>query len=136
MENAVAASVVTETWGTVSRDLAGFAEQRVGSVLRAAPEPVLFVRIKLTMSGNKAVRLPATAAVNVDLNGRLIRAQAYGTTMHAAIEEACDRLKIRLQRSARNWEARCGRTSAASRLVPRARGVTSGPVLDSAGTAE
>jgi len=39
------------------------------------------------------------------MNLRLVRAQAAGGTMREAPEHACDRLRIRLGRAARDWEA-------------------------------
>ena len=97
--------VQAESQGAVPAGAASFAIGRVTSVLRAAPEPVLFARVKLTMAADPAVERPAIAQVNVDLNGRLIRAQAAGATMREAVEHACDRLRIRLERAARNWAA-------------------------------
>ncbi len=97
--------VQTETRGAVPEGAVDLAIHQVSSLLRMAPEPVLFARVKLIMSADPAVRRPAVAQVNVDLNGRLIRAQAAGETMRAAVEHACDRLRIRLERAARNWEA-------------------------------
>ena len=97
--------VQAETRGAVPEDAAGFAVQQVSSVLRVASEPVLFARAKLTMSADPAVERPAIAQVNVDLNGRLIRVQAAGATMREAVEHACGRLRIRLERAARNWAA-------------------------------
>jgi len=78
---------------------------RVGSLVRVASEPVLFARVKLIMAADPAVERPAIAQVSVDLNGRLVRAQAAGGTMREAVEHACDRLRIRLERAAPNWEA-------------------------------
>jgi len=97
--------VQTQTRGAVPEGTVDLAVHRVSSLLRTAPEPVLFARVKLIMSADPAVQRPAIAQVNVDLNGRLIRAQAAGETMRAAVEHASDRLRIRLERAARNWEA-------------------------------
>lgn len=105
----VQVQVQTETRGAVPKGAVDLAVHRVRSLLRAAPEPVLFARVKLTMSADPAVQRPATAQVNVDLNGRLIRAQAAAETMRAAVEHACGRLRIRLERATRNWEAIRGR---------------------------
>ena len=105
MADAQTVQVQTETRGAVPEDMAGFAVHRVGSLLRAASEPVLFARVKLIMSADPAVERPAIAQVSIDLNGRLVRAQAAGGTMREAVEHACDRLRIRLGRAARNWEA-------------------------------
>jgi ribosome-associated translation inhibitor RaiA len=114
MADAQTVQVQAETRGAVPEDMTGFAVHRVGSLLRAASEPVLSARVKLTMSADPAVEHPAVAQVNIDLNGRLVRAQAAGRTMREAVEHASDRLRIRLDRAARNWEAVRG-----GRPVPR-----------------
>lgn len=105
MADARTVRVQTETRGSVPEDAARFAAQRVSALLRVAPEPVLFARVKLTMAADPAVERPAIAQVNIDLNGRLIRAQAAGTTTREAVERACDRLRIRLEHATRNWAA-------------------------------
>jgi ribosome-associated translation inhibitor RaiA len=105
MTNTPTVQVQTETRGAVPEGSLDLAVHRVSSLLQAAPEPVLFARVKLIMSADPAVQRPAIAQVNVDLNGRLIRAQAAGETMRAAVGQVCDRLRTRLRRAARNWEA-------------------------------
>lgn len=97
--------VQAETRGAVPPGMADFAIRRVGSLLRVASEPVLFARVKLIMVADPAVERPAIVQVSADLNGRLIRAHAAGWTMREAVEHACDRLRIQLERAARNWEA-------------------------------
>jgi len=107
--------VQTQTRGAVPEGAVYHAVHRVRSLLRTAPEPVLFARVKLIMRADPAVRRPAIAQANVDLNGRVIHVQAAGETMRAAVAHACDRLRIRLERAARNWEAvRGGRPVAES----------------------
>jgi hypothetical protein len=78
------------------------------------PEPVLFARVRLAMSADPAVERPAVAQVNVDLNGRLIRAQAAGETVRVAIDQVCHRLRLRIQRGARAWTATRGGPAAGS----------------------
>ena len=121
MADAGTLEVQTETRGGVPEDVVSFAVRRVSSLLRMASEPVLFARVKLTMHADPAVERPAIAQVNVDLNGRLVRAQAADETMRAAVEHACDRLRIRLERAARNWAAAARRPAAARarRVAPR-----------------
>ena len=97
--------VQAETRGAVPEGAASFGVHRVSSLLKMAPEPVLFARVKLTMAADPAVERPAMAQVNIDLNGRLIRAQAAGETMREATDHVCDRLRIRIQRAARNRAA-------------------------------
>jgi ribosome-associated translation inhibitor RaiA len=105
MTDTLTVEVQTQARGAVPKGAVRLAVHRVDSLLRKAPEPVLFARVTLTMSADPAVRCPAVAEVNVDLNGQLIHAQAAGETMHEAVEHAGDRLRIRLERSARHWEA-------------------------------
>jgi ribosome-associated translation inhibitor RaiA len=105
MADAQTVHVQAETRGAVPEGMAGFAVHQVSSLLRVASEPVLFARVKLIMSADPAVERPAVAQVNIDLNGRLVRAQAAGQTMREAVKHACDRLRIQLERAARNWEA-------------------------------
>ena len=97
--------IQTETRGTVPEGAVSFAVQRITSLLGAASEPVLFARVELIMAADPAVERPAIARVNISLNGRLVRAQAAGVTMREAVEHACGRLRIRLERTARNWAA-------------------------------
>jgi sigma 54 modulation/S30EA-like ribosomal protein len=105
MADSKTVQVQAETQGPVPEDMAGFAVHRVSSLLHLASEPVLFARVKLIMAADPAVERPAITQVSVDLNGRLVRAQAAGRTMREAVEHACGRLRIRLERAARNWEA-------------------------------
>lgn len=105
--------VQAETQGAVPDGAVSFAVHQVSSLLRMAPEPVLFARVKLIMAADPAVEHPATVQLNIDLNGRLIRAQAAGETMREAIHHACDRLRIRIERAARNWAAIRGGQSVA-----------------------
>jgi hypothetical protein len=97
--------VQAETQGAVPDGAAGYAVDQVSALLRKAPEPVLFARVSLIMAADPAVQRPAVTQFSIDLNGRPIRAQAAGETMREATHHACDRLRIRIQRAARNWAA-------------------------------
>jgi ribosome-associated translation inhibitor RaiA len=105
MEIAQTLQVQTEARGAVPPRSMDLAVEKVRAALRHASEPVLFVRVKLTVSADPAVERPAIAQVNLDLNGRLIRAQADAESMREAIDRLSSRLKIRLARAARNWAA-------------------------------
>ena len=104
----------SETRGTVPAGAVEFAFHQISSLLRKASEPVLFGRVKLTMSADPAVELPAIAQLNLDLNGRPLRAQAAGENMREAIQRACDRLRVRLERAARHRRARQAGQAAAN----------------------
>ncbi len=100
------AAVRVETRGKVPAGMADLAVAKVGSLLRHTAEPVLFARVTLTMAADPAVEQPAVASVNVDLNGRLVRAQAAGESMRGAIEQVADRLRVRLDRAGRRGSGR------------------------------
>jgi ribosome-associated translation inhibitor RaiA len=100
--------VQVEAHGQVPDGMRELAAAKTGSLLRFAPEPVLQARVTLAISADPAVARPAVAQATIDLNGRTVRAQAAGETMRAAIEHMAARLRVRLDRSARNWAARRG----------------------------
>ncbi len=105
MEVTQTLQVQTDARGAVPPRSMDLAVEKVQAALRHASEPVLFARVKLTMSADPAVERPAAAQVNLDLNGRPIRAQADAGSMREAVDRMCGRLKIRLDRTARNWAA-------------------------------
>jgi ribosome-associated translation inhibitor RaiA len=78
-------------------------------VLVHAPEPVLSAHVTLSLLPDPAAQSPAMASIRVDLNGRPVNAHAAAPVMGHAIALAGDRLRIRLERMSRNWEARRGR---------------------------
>jgi ribosome-associated translation inhibitor RaiA len=92
--------VRVETRGRVPEGSADLAAAKVGSLLRVAARPVLSVRVTLAVAADPAVARPAVARAAIDLNGRVVRAQAAGQTMRAAIEQMSDRLRVRLGRAA------------------------------------
>lgn len=92
--------VETVTRGAVPEDAMDLAVLRVRAELRAAPEPVRYVKIRLAMAADPGSGQPAVAQTSVDLNDRRVRAQAATETMRAAIELMCDKLKTRLERAA------------------------------------
>ena len=51
--------VQTYARGDVPREAMDLAAKRAGSLLRLAPEPVLFARVKLTLATDPAVEHPA-----------------------------------------------------------------------------
>jgi ribosome-associated translation inhibitor RaiA len=93
------AAVRVETMGNVPDGMPELAAAKVSTVLRHAARPVLFARVTLSMSADPAVERPAAASVNVDMNGRLVRAQAVGASMRSTIDQLADRLRVRLERA-------------------------------------
>ena len=99
------AAVRVETHGKVPNGSADLAAAKVSSLLLVAAEPVLSARVTLAVAADPAVERPAIAQATVDMNGRIVRAQAAGRTVRAAIEQMANRLQARLGRAARNWAA-------------------------------
>lgn len=88
-----------------------YAIRRVLEAQRLASEPVLAARVKLVRHTDPAVDRPIVAQANLNLRGRLIRAQASGISVTEAVDLMHDRLRRRLEKSARHWEARRGHQS-------------------------
>ena len=113
MKNAETAAVRVETHGRVPDGSADLAVAKVGSLFRVLAEPVLSARVTLAVGADPAVGRPAIAQATIDVNGRIVRAQAAGETVRAAIERMADRLQIRLGHTRRNWAAQRGTMPAA-----------------------
>ncbi len=107
------AAVRVETHGKVPNGSADLAAAKVSSLLAAVAEPVLSARVTLAVAADPAVERPAIAQVTIDVNGRIVRAQAAGPTVRAAIELMAARLRVRLGHAARNWAAQRGTMPAA-----------------------
>ena len=100
--NAIEAIPVrTGTHGAVPEGAQEFAVAKVRSVLQHVTRPVLSARVTLTMSADPAVARPAVAQATIDVNGRIVRAEATGRTIRDAIELMADRLRARLRRAVR-----------------------------------
>jgi ribosome-associated translation inhibitor RaiA len=97
--------VRVEIHGRVADGNRELAAAKIGSLLRLAAEPVLSARVMLAVTADPAVARPALAQVTIDMNGRIIRAQAAEQTTRSAIDRVVARLRVRLHRAARNWAA-------------------------------
>ena len=113
MKAAGTAGVRVATHGRVPAGSADLAAAKVGRLLRAAAEPVPSARVIVAVSADPAVACPAVAQATIDLNGRVVRAQAAGQTVRAAIEQMASRMQVRLGRAAPNWTALRGTIPAA-----------------------
>ncbi|MCH9736583.1 MAG: HPF/RaiA family ribosome-associated protein [Actinomycetia bacterium] len=94
-------------------DGADYARRKIGGLGRLTHRPVLYARVKLTRHGDPAVERPVVAQANLDVEGRLVRAQVQGATVREAVDLLEARLRQRLERTAEHWEARRGRLPAA-----------------------
>jgi hypothetical protein len=84
------------------------AEATVARLARYAAAPILHARIRITRVADPAVTRPVIAQGNLDVNGRIARAQVAAGTLRQALGLLHDRLRYRLVRTARHWEARRG----------------------------
>lgn len=82
-----------------------YARKKITRLLHLAPAPVLSARVRLTKHPDPAVARPVVAQANLDVNGRLVRAQVADTTARQAIDRLEARLRHRLERlrAHRQW---------------------------------
>lgn len=73
-----------------------YARDRIGELARLAQRPVLSARVKLSRHGDPATTPPVVAQANINVNGRLVRAEAEGMSAREAIDRLADRLGHRL----------------------------------------
>ena len=113
MRAAQTATVRVQTNGRVPHGTAELAEAKIGSLIRVAAEPISPTRATVVVCADPAVARPAVAQATIDLNGRVVRAQAAAQTVHAAIEQMACRLQVRLCRAAPDCTAQRGTIPAA-----------------------
>lgn len=85
-----------------------YARTKIVALVEHLNEPVLHTRIRLTHEPDPAVARPVRAQANLDVNGRLVRAQVAGATGFEAVDLLVDRLRRRLLRFEQHWQARRG----------------------------
>lgn len=85
-----------------------YARTKIGELGHLTHEPVLYAHVKLSEHGDPAVARRVIAQANLDVNGRLIRAQVEGVTAREAIDRLEARLRRQLERAAEHWEAKRG----------------------------
>ncbi|TAM67237.1 HPF/RaiA family ribosome-associated protein [Mycobacterium sp.] len=96
-------------------DAVDYARAKIGELGPLTHKPVLRAVVKLSEHTDRAVPRRVIAQANLDVNGRLIRAQVEATTAREAIDLLQARLRHRLERGAEHWEAKRGG-------IPRADG--------------
>jgi ribosome-associated translation inhibitor RaiA len=101
--------------GDVSESVSDYARDKIVTLVERYATPVLHARVRLTHQPDPAVARPVCAQANLDVNGRLVRAQVAATSGHEAVDLLVERLRHRLARLARHWEARRGARPSAER---------------------
>jgi ribosome-associated translation inhibitor RaiA len=92
--------VVVRARGRVSSTDHVYAHTRTTDLVLRTSGHVLFARVDLRMAGDGATAEPALANAELDVDGQVVRAQATGETMHAAIDAMEARLRRQLGQSA------------------------------------
>lgn len=110
-----------ELAGELPADVYDYARRKVTAAAAHAREPVLFARVRVTRHRDPAVRRPVVAQANVDVDGRLVRAQVAAATAREAVDLLQDRLRARLDR-APHRKARRGRRATGERPASRTNG--------------
>lgn len=87
-----------------------YARIKIGELGRLTHEPVLHAHVRLSEHGDPAVARRVVAQANLDVDGRLVRAQVEGVTAREAVDRLEARLRHRLERTAEHWESRRGAT--------------------------
>jgi ribosome-associated translation inhibitor RaiA len=85
-----------------------YARTKIGELGRLTHQPVPHAHVRLSEHGDPAVARRVIAQANLDVSGRLVRAQVEGVTAREAIDRLEARLRHRLERSAEHWEAKRG----------------------------
>jgi ribosome-associated translation inhibitor RaiA len=99
--------------GDVPESATEYARKKIIALMERLTTPMLHARIRLTHEPDPAVARPVRAQANLDVNGRMVRAQVAATTSHEAVDLLVDRLRQRLVRLAQHWEAKRGRRPSA-----------------------
>ena len=88
-----------------------YVREKIGRLGRLTHQPVLHARVRLSRYGDPAVARPVIAQANLDVNGRLVRAEVEGETAREAIDRLEARLRRRLERVAERGESKRGNAS-------------------------
>jgi cold shock CspA family protein/ribosome-associated translation inhibitor RaiA len=87
----------TATHGPVTDDAIAYAWERLDTVISRIDEPVLFVRLKLSIAADPARAKPALAQVTVDVDGDLVRSHVAAHDPHEAVDLLQRRLRDQLE---------------------------------------
>jgi hypothetical protein len=97
--------IVLQSRGDVSMVERGYAREKVGRLRGRAPGPVLFTRVELALDPDPACERPASATVEFDLNGHVLRARASAATTFAAVDALENQVRRRFERGTRDLAA-------------------------------
>jgi len=98
--------VEVSTRGPVGTAEKRYAEEKVARVGKLAPRPVLFARVILREEANPSLVRRSVAEANLDVSGRVVRAQVAAAHMREAVDLLEERLRRRLEELSEHVEAR------------------------------
>jgi hypothetical protein len=127
-----ALQIETQAYGEIPEDAIDLAVLRLRSVLRSAPSAVMFARVKLAVSPGlvAGTSRSVVAQANVDLNGRVVRAQGVAENTRTAIDLMCERLGVQLRNAGGGQgEFSLHRAGAARARLPRPRRAVETPAV-------
>jgi ribosome-associated translation inhibitor RaiA len=101
--------------GEIPETTIEYAREKVGSLLRLAPAPVLFARMTLAHEDAPGLERPAVAKATLDVNGRPVRAHVAASTDDEAVDLLEERLRHGLETLT---EKRQGRRHEPAETVP------------------
>ena len=73
-----------------------YAREKVLAAARVAPRNVRFARVTLTFEEHRSIESPAKAEVTLDVDGRIVRAEAVARSSTEAVDLVEQRLRRRL----------------------------------------
>ena len=87
---------------------ADYARTKIGTLVRRTHQEVRHACVKLTRRRDHSAARAVVAQVNLEVDGRLVRAQVEGASADEAVDRLEARLIRRLDRAAEQWQARRG----------------------------
>jgi ribosome-associated translation inhibitor RaiA len=92
--------------GRIPEHLIAYAHDRFERMEHVLPGPVLFGRLVLDVDPDPAVERRASAKINLDLNGQLVRAHVAAPTVREAIDMLFEKLRREVRALSEVWLVR------------------------------
>jgi len=96
----------------VTSDAAEYARTKIGGLGKYAHGPVLYARVRVSAHPEPTTQKRVLAQANLDVDGRMVRAQVQAETAFEAIDLLEAKLRQRLEHAARHREGRRSRMPA------------------------
>jgi hypothetical protein len=83
----------------------GYVREKIGGLLGRMHQPVRHARVRVSKHADRAVVCPVVAQANLDVDGRLVRAQVQAATAREAVDALEARVRRRLEHLGRYWDS-------------------------------